>query len=197
MRTYEADNTIKSGMLLDHYRGEFEKYTGEKPVLDVSESMDILKWMTNNVGYDRTRTLISRYFQTKDEWIKGQGFSLIFLKNNVNKIITTTGVLNSVPKPLYVVNISDSGTPITSNNPNIFAGETRFVPQLWDDWVRCGVEQKLALSTKSEKNNVHRWMEVGSDVSAWITLWCLNSWLQKEVSEVKLAPQYSLHTPSI
>lgn len=182
---YGIDLHKKAQRLWELYKHHFKQRLGEEPVQE-DGAHDILSNLCEKVGYDRMKSIIIRYFQVKDDWVQGQGFSLHWLKNNINKVISLTASATEIngPKPVYVVNITESGAPVCSTNPGGIENNI-FRVQLWDDWVRGDVEQKLSLVTTSNKSNFDRWFNAGNDVNMWVKLWHSNGWLQKEVKEIK------------
>lgn len=171
--------------LLQVYADAFKQRFGEAPITN-SDDGEILRNLIDRLGYDKVKTLLIKYLQIQDDWISGQGFSLQWFKSNLNRVITMTDTGNGKKTgPVYVVNITDKGVPVCSYDPSAMKGQSVFLPQTWDDWVKGNIEEKLALATKSDKSNFERWFEVGNDVNMWVKLWHSNGWLQKEVKEIK------------
>ena len=79
---------IKAGKLLDLYRRLFKERFGQDPVTHVTDDTEDLRWVVSSVGFDRAYALLESYFLIQDEWVAGQGFSIRWFKNNINRIIT-------------------------------------------------------------------------------------------------------------
>lgn len=172
-----AMDHVKAGKLLELYKRSFEEKFGQSPMINVGEAMEILKWLVSNFTYERTESLIPSYFRIEDDWIKGQGYSLEYFRNNINKVIALSGNKNSSEKQVYVVFYTESGYPVTSHNPNQYAEQTPFKPMLWDDWVKASVVDKLQFPQKA-------WEATGNDIFMWIQNWFNQGWLEKEVREI-------------
>lgn len=180
-----AVDQLKAGKLLELYKKCFEEKLGQAPMLNIGEAMDVLRWLINNLGYERSVLLIPAYFRIDDDWIKSQGFSLDWFRNNINRVIAMAGKAIRGTEPIYVVNFTTGGYPVCSTNPHAMIEHTRFIPQLWDAWVRTEPEEKLTLSTPSNLTNIARWQDAGNNVPEWISNWQRQGWGKKEVKEIK------------
>lgn len=128
-----VDVQTKAGKLLDLWSQLFHNRFGEKPIVDISEMMEPFRWLATNFGYDKTVTLLPKYFQIQDDWIRNQGYSIQYFKNNLNKIIAMTGT--SLSNEQYVVAMTECGAPVLNTNPSIMGTGFWFKPVLHNDWI--------------------------------------------------------------
>lgn len=166
-----VDAQVKAGKLLDSYRQNFEARFSESPMVDVGSAMEICKWLVHNVGYEKSLALLHAYFQLKDEWIEKMGYSLQWFKDNINKVIISSGLRNKGDFPVYVVAISESGRPVFSYNKfelkeYFHKGDSPYYykPVLMSDWVKLSTEKKPQVKKEDLE-------AVGNDVGLWFLNW--------------------------
>lgn len=73
--------------LVDLYREVFEQTFGAKPIIAVTEAMDVMTWAVKELGVDQAKRLITTYFRYEDDWVKKQAYPIKLFKTKINEII--------------------------------------------------------------------------------------------------------------
>lgn len=137
----------RAGKLVELYRKLWAKRFQDAPVLDVSSSMESARFLIIKMGYERSQTLITNYMALEDDWILNQGFSLEWLKGNVNKVLVKTNQQQKVDAIYWVVGFSESLVPVLSKNQWEMGKEYWWKPMLFEEY-----KTKYPNGIKHEKN---------------------------------------------
>jgi len=149
----------------------FEKRFGAKPLLEPEDNVHF-NWAIDKLGFEKASELIEIYFSIEDEWIKNQGFPISLFRKQINRVIASSGALNAIERPWYVVGFSENGFPILSRNPQSLKEEfPKWKPLLWVSWLEQSKEGKFQLP-------MNIWAIGKNKPEEWLKLWVDRGWVK-------------------
>lgn len=155
----------KASVLEAFYKKKFEEVFGMKPPNCEQEDINTLRWLLSQYPDLKTcERLLSSYLRLEDDWIRGQGFPIKFLKKFVQAAIVSQADISKEKKELWVLTFTESGRPIVDLNPARLKEHTRYKPVLFEEWKKMNIEDKLQFSKEV-------WVKKGNFVDEWITNW--------------------------
>lgn len=112
-------------VLKDHYIQLFKGLYGRGPIFKEKDQIDF-KWAVDVLGIEDAKELMTTYFASPNEWWKTQAYAMGIFRAQINQVIASGVKTHSVKKPVYVVAMTEDGTPVYSTDKNAckFRGES-------------------------------------------------------------------------
>lgn len=74
--------------VIDYYHDSFIKKFGEKPIISGGKDAAIMKKIITSYGTPKTKELLDRFFESKDEFVINSGYTIGVFATQINKLIT-------------------------------------------------------------------------------------------------------------
>ena len=73
--------------VIDYYHDAFVKKFGTKPIISGGKDGALMKKVVTAYGLDKTKELLNRYFESKDEFVVTSGYTIAVFYSQINKLI--------------------------------------------------------------------------------------------------------------
>ncbi|TCL40015.1 hypothetical protein EV210_101215 [Anaerospora hongkongensis] len=120
---------IKKHTVMDHYHDLFFEKFEEKPFINGGKDGALLKKVINTYGEEKTRSLLTTFFNSEDKFIRDSGYSIGAFISQINKLV------------IAAREVENCGKNQQHHNPGRVAGKSKTSNQNFLPFgVRCAGE---------------------------------------------------------